>query len=191
MHVEIKNEDIVYSGFFKIKKIHIKHQRYDGGYNNIIREQIYGGDDAFILAYDSEIKKVLYVNQFRVGALKKETAWSTELIAGLIDEGENPIDAAIREGMEETGLYLKAEDLNLIFSGQPSIGGSTKMSYIYVIDCSLSNVDTSIIYGTDQDEDIKLSLKSFEDVKGRFINNSCDTIQEYCALSHLMIRGLI
>ena len=69
--------------------------------------------------------KVLLVRQYRY-AYGEEVL---EIPAGKLELGEDPMEAAMRELGEETGL--KAERLNLLFTLYPSPGYCNEKIYIY------------------------------------------------------------
>lgn len=84
---------------------------------------------ALILNYDET--KVLLVNQYRAGVHN----YIYEVPAGLIDEGEEPMEALIREVREETG-YVR-ENYDIIFDSKTgflvSPGYTTEKIYTYII----------------------------------------------------------
>ena len=69
--------------------------------------------------------KVILVRQYRY-AYREELL---EIPAGKLNRGEDPLDAAVREFEEETGL--KAEKMNLLFTLYPSPGYCDEKIYIY------------------------------------------------------------
>lgn len=73
-----------------------------------------------VLTYDPVHDRVLLVEQFRAGPLarQEENPWRLEPIAGLIDRGETPEEAGLREAHEEAGLTLSR--LELVARSYPS-----------------------------------------------------------------------
>jgi nudix-type nucleoside diphosphatase (YffH/AdpP family) len=63
---------------------------------------------ATVLVYDRDLGKLVLVRQFRVPvyAMGGRDGFLLEAAAGLIDEGESPEQAAIREAREETGYAI-------------------------------------------------------------------------------------
>lgn len=62
-------------------------------------------DAVAVLAYDSTRDLVVTIDQFRPGPFMAERRpYINEVIAGYIDEGETPNEAAVRELLEETNL---------------------------------------------------------------------------------------
>jgi len=91
--------------------------------NQSIREIIdhHGGS----AVYCEKDGKILLVRQFRYAY--KEEVW--EIPAGKINEGEAPMETALREIEEEGGV--KAEKLTLICEMYPSPGYTNEKVYIY------------------------------------------------------------
>lgn len=58
---------------------------------------------------------------------------------GLIDEGEQPIDAVSREIIEETGINVPASELTLVKTHHPRIG-STQRFYVANLDLSTPDI---------------------------------------------------
>lgn len=192
MNHTILEKGFVYSGFYKIELLKIEHDNFDKkSKTTCFRELMSGNDDVFLFLIDSIKKQGLYVHQFRVGAIENDSAWTTEVIAGLIDKGEKPIVSAIRECEEEASLIVNEDFIEHLLTAQPSIGGSLKKSHFFFADIDLSNVDCSKIQGHNTGEDIKLSLKSFDDISNRLDSGNVDTTQEFLILQALRIRGYI
>jgi 8-oxo-dGTP pyrophosphatase MutT (NUDIX family) len=74
-----------------------------------------------VLPYDPVGRRVLFIRQARAAfaGIKSEDGMTTECIAGLIDDGETPMQAAIRESWEEAGIRLSEEDVTLLNGGIP------------------------------------------------------------------------
>lgn len=62
-------------------------------------------------------------------------SWTYEFAAGIIDEGETPVEAAIREIKEETGFI--ADEIKELGIFYPSFGATDEMIYLFHAKCSL------------------------------------------------------
>lgn len=118
--------------FFKFRKFSLRHTRFDGQWSDVLHREVFQGvDAALVLPYDPRAELVLLVEQFRTGPFVRGDAnpWTLEPVAGIVDAGETPQEAARREAMEEAGL----PDLTLLpmFEFYPSPGGSTDHFYCY------------------------------------------------------------
>ncbi len=104
MRYVIENERPLHRGFFRLDALTIRHERFDGGEQTIERELLERGDAVAVLLFDPECDEVLLIEQFRVGpTARKDEPWLIEVVAGMIDEGETPREAAMRESIEEAG----------------------------------------------------------------------------------------
>ncbi|WP_224406841.1 NUDIX hydrolase [Afifella sp. IM 167] len=96
------------------------------------REIITHGDAASLLPYDPERRMALLVRQLRAPLLARSEGdgWVLEACAGIIDPGETPREAALREGEEELGVRLGgAEHLASVY---PAPGCLDELAHLYL-----------------------------------------------------------
>jgi len=104
MHYTLKSKRPLHRGFFKLDSYSIEHERFDGKYMNIEREHLERGNAVAVLLYDPACDEVLLIEQFRIGAaVRDDNPWLIEVVAGMIDNGEEAENAARREAVEEAG----------------------------------------------------------------------------------------
>ncbi len=119
--------------FFAMRSFTATHQRFDGtDSGELPREVFLGVDAALVLPYDPVTDRVLLVEQIRMGPLMlgEPNPWVLEPVAGIVDAGETPEEAAHREAVEEAGLTdLTLEKINDFY---PSPGASTDHFYCYL-----------------------------------------------------------
>ncbi|BFU59464.1 MULTISPECIES: ADP-ribose diphosphatase [Rodentibacter] len=158
--VEIINEEVVYDGFFTLKKIQFKHKLFAGGESGVVtRELLIKGAASAVIAYDPKEDTVVLVEQVRIGAAyypePNHSPWLLELIAGMVEKGERPEEVALRESKEEAGIIV--EHLTHCLSVWDSPGGVVERIHLFV-----GQVDSSTakgIHGLDcEDEDIKVHV---------------------------------
>jgi ADP-ribose pyrophosphatase len=106
--VEIIVEEIAYQGYFRIDRYQLRHCLFGGGMSPEIRREVFQrGHAVAAILYDPDCDSVVLIEQFRVGALAAGyRPWVTEIVAGIIDEGETPAEVARRETVEETGCAV-------------------------------------------------------------------------------------
>jgi len=123
-------------------------------------------DATIVLPYDPVRDRVLLVEQFRVGPLARgdATQWQLEPIAGHIDAGETPRDAALREAQEEAGLTL--HHLEKVAEVYATPGTSTEFYYIFLGLTDLPDDIIGIGGLTSEGEDIRSHLMAFDDLMG-------------------------
>lgn len=108
--VDIVRREKCYEGFYKLDRVHLRHELFAGGMSREINREVFVRHDAVcVLPYDPQRDEVVLIEQFRVGAMgKTDNPWLVELVAGLIDKDEQPEEVAHREAQEEAGLDIKA-----------------------------------------------------------------------------------
>ena len=161
---KIINKKNLHNGFFKLKELTIKYKKHNGSWSNPIKREIFGGAHvSTVLPYDSKNKKILLIKQFRPGVIKQGiNPIVTEIVAGIIDEGENPEEAAKRECEEETGC--KVNNLIKICSYFPAPGSSESFYHLFLGEVDSFN-GTRITGQDDENEDILVKSYTIDEVR--------------------------
>ena len=146
----------VYKGFFSVEEHDLSYQKFNNEQSNVVtRSTLVSSDAVIVLPYDPVNDRILLIEQFRTGPYVKgdENRWVLEPIAGLIDAGETPESAGIREAKEEAHLEIKK--LELVTRSYPSPGISTEFFHQYVGIVELPK-STDLIAGlSSENEDIR------------------------------------
>lgn len=152
-----------HAGFFAVNVHRLRHRRFDGSLSpELTREVFVVGDAVTVLPYDPWRDRVLLVEQFRMGPYGRgdPLPWQLEAIAGRIDPGETPEEAARREAMEEAGLELGR--LEKVAEYYPTPGAVAEYLYSYVALCDLPDGVAGIFGAAEEAEDIRGHLLSFD-----------------------------
>ena len=160
----------IHDGFFKMNEVTLKYKKYDGNWSNEIKRELFGGAQvSAVLPYDPINKKIVLIQQFRPGTISRDSNnYLDEIVAGIIDPGENPEETAIRECFEETGC--KAKNLKAIQGYFPAPGSSESFYHLFL--CEVVAPNKEIIKGLEnENEDILVKSYSFEEVKKKMENN--------------------
>ena len=129
-------------GFFRLSEQETRHRTFDGGDSGpLSREAFHGAEAALVLLFDPATDCVLLIEQMRTGPLVRgaPNPWMLEPVAGIVDAGESPQDAARRETWEEAGIA--GVDLVPMFAFYPSPGGSTEFFHCFAARADLSGHD--------------------------------------------------
>ncbi len=83
--VEVIGREIVYQGFFKMKKLQLRHRLFEGGWTpTITREVFVRGQAVAAVMYDPDNHLIGLIEQFRVGALSKFTLGEVTLADSVV-----------------------------------------------------------------------------------------------------------
>jgi len=190
---EILDTETGYDGFFELKRFHLRHSLYAGGWSKeLIRERVERKEASSVLLYDPELDQVVMIEQFRIGAMESgREAWLLETIGGLLEPGESPDEVAIRESMEEAGC--EAIELEPICEFYVSPGTATEKIHLFCARVDASNAGG--IHGIDEEgEDIRVEVLSSEEViaelyGGRVNSTSAIIAIQWLAMNKERIRG--
>lgn len=113
----------------------------------ISREIFERGHAACCLLYDPDLEKLVLIEQFRTGAYaalaspwfdEAETSpWLIEIVAGIIEQGEDPEAVIRREALEEAGCEIG--QIEPLFHYLVSPGGSSESMFVFVGRVDASN----------------------------------------------------
>jgi ADP-ribose pyrophosphatase len=158
--VEIIEKTVRYKGFFEIVRYRFRHRMFAGGWSGtIVREVFERGHAVAVLPYDPAADAVVLIEQFRIGALVAGFApWQTEIVAGIIEEGEAPEAVARREASEEAGALVGV--LLPICRYLVSPGGASESVTVFC-----GRVDSRKLGGIhglpEENEDIRVDVRPF------------------------------
>lgn len=136
--IELIADDTVYRGYLGVARYRLRHRLFDGGWSEIIqREVCLRGHAVGVLLYDPAADAVVLIEQFRAGAAASVgPAWLTEIVAGMIEEGEAPEDVARRESEEEAGCTPTALEFICDYFPSPGVLAETVTLYCGRVDCA-------------------------------------------------------
>ena len=162
-HTSSHKKRLVYKGFFSVEEHDLSYQKFNKEQSTVVtRSALVSSDAVIVLPYDPVNDRILLIEQFRTGPYVKgdENPWILEPIAGLIDSGESPENAGIREAQEEA--HLKIEKMELVARSYPSPGISTEFFHQYVGIVKLPK-STNLIAGlSSENEDIRSHIFEYE-----------------------------
>lgn len=159
-----ESQENLFGDFFRMAKLQVSHSTFQGSTAGPLRREVFvGSDAALVLPYDPTTDLVVMVEQFRMGPLLRgdKNPWVLEPIAGMIDAGETPEQAALRESEEEAGL--QGITLEKMFSYYPSTGNATDYFFCYLGLCDLPEPKTYTGGLATESEDLRLHVMPFDD----------------------------
>lgn len=174
--VEILKSTQPYTNYFAVREDDLRFPTFTGTQSEIVRRAAFmGGDAVTVLPYDPETDKIQLVRQFRYGAFVRSDPdpWTLEPIAGRIDAGEAPEDAARREAFEEAGLTVT--DLHRISAYYPSPAAYSEFLFSYVAIVDLSGMEGTVSGLDSEAEDILSHVIPFDDALSMIESGEIDT----------------
>ena len=135
----LENRDVKYHNFITVSECKIAYTHSDGDRREMERVIHDHGHAVAVLPVDRERRVALMVRQLRAGAVanNEPDPMLLEPAAGLIDEGETPQQAVLREAHEELGFNIK--DLMHVSTLYTSPGAVTEKVHTYLASYSLTD----------------------------------------------------
>lgn len=191
---DIVDQEIAYDGYFRIMRYHVRHSLFCGGTSDVvIRELFERGHSVGVLPYDPERDAVVLVEQFRIGALQSQGGpWLVEIIAGIIEPGEQAEQVACRESHEEAGCTL--QELLPICRYLASPGGASEQVALFCARVDAGGVEG--VHGKiEEGEDIRVHVVPFEQAMDMVTTGAIHAAMpiialQWLALNRERLRGL-
>jgi ADP-ribose pyrophosphatase len=153
--VDIERTRLILDDFFKVEEAYLSFEQFDGTMSPVVRRLSFErGDSVAALLHLAGRDSVVLVNQFKYPAYRHGRAWTTEVVAGMIDPGESPEQAARREILEETGY--RVDNLVHISTFFVSPGGSSERIVLYYAEIAGGSPDERGGGVADENEDIDI-----------------------------------
>lgn len=138
--IDIRSRELLGRGWGKLERFTFRHRRFDGAWSQVITRDLYTiAEVAMVLPYDAALDAVVIIEQFRAcGLYWSEATWLFEAIAGIVDEGETPVDVAKREAREEADCAVgEPVPIATVFS---SPGGYGERTHMFAAAADLSRI---------------------------------------------------
>lgn len=186
--VEVVARQDLYRGFFRAEAVQLRHRLFRTGEwsEPMRREILYRGEAVGVVLYDPKRDEVALVEQFRLGALNEpEGPWCLEVVAGMVEPGETPLDVAKRELIEEAGI--EQAELSYIGSYLATPGGSDEKLHLYCGLCDLTGVGG--VFGLPEEhEDIKVHVLAAGDAFAALYTSRCNNPAALIGLQWLQLN---
>lgn len=184
----VEKKDKAYQGFFQINQYQVKHRLYAGDWSSVIKRELFErGNAAAVLMYDTNRDEVVLIEQFRIGALDEDSPWLLEVVAGMVEEGEQAAEVVMREAQEEAGCELSKVTHITDYLSSPG-GTNEKISLYYA---EVDSGDCAGIHGLESEgEDIKVCVMPFDQVWQAVISGQINNAATIIALQWLKIQKL-
>lgn len=188
--VEIIQRDILADRKYRLELIKLNKTK-NGETETQEREVYFRPEGAAILLIDPDRKTVLLTRQFRlpVHLREKTNNLLLETCAGIIDEGELPEHAIVREVEEETGYRIS--EIRQVAEGFMTPASVTEYVYFFT---GIYSPEMKVSDGggkQDEGEDIELVEISGAEVKDLLLKGKIHDVKTILLLQHAVINNLI
>jgi nudix-type nucleoside diphosphatase (YffH/AdpP family) len=130
--VKIKSTETLSDNFFVLKLVKYEVENSDGTVEEVSREVYMSSNGAVALLYNLHKRTVVLIKQFRLPSYlnNNPTGILLEACAGIVEEGEDPGEAMMREIKEETGYEVKS--VKKVFEMYSTAGSVAEMLFFFV-----------------------------------------------------------
>lgn len=184
---EIIEKSICYDGFFRLERYRLRHELFGGGWGReIVRELLERGHAAAVLLFDPDLDSIVLIEQFRVGAMETRGGpWLLEVVAGIIEDDEEPDAVVRRETVEEAGCDIQELLPITVFSLSP--GGCSEEIHLYC-----GRVDARAAGGvhgvSEEGEDIRVRVVAVQEARNLLDTGTIRNATAIIALQWLMLH---
>jgi len=168
--VNIKEEKIVFDDFLQIKKGKLQFSLPDGEMSPELERLYLDRKDAVAaVVYLQDEDKYLFTRQFRYPTYEKGGGWMVEIVAGIVEDGEEAEDSMKREILEELGYQVS--DLIYLSTFFLSPGGTSERIHLYLCQCTSDQKVESGGGAEDENEGIEVMKYSRGEVAEKLTTN--------------------
>lgn len=160
--IHILQREICYQGFLQLEKLHFKHRLFSGAMSGVIKREVMRRKNAVaVLPWDPVRDEVVLIKQLRIAVLENgANPWQLEIIAGMIETGEQDEAVARREAEEEAGILLGNMHQALSYFSSPGALNERITLFIAEVDATKA---TGVHGLSAENEDILVQVLSRQD----------------------------
>jgi ADP-ribose pyrophosphatase len=187
LKIEVDQRETLFDSFLRVDRLKLRHSLFAGGWSELMtRELILRPRAVGVLLFDPVRQQVVLVRQIRVGMLDEgQNPWLLELVAGMVESGEEPIEVAARESLEEANT--KPQDLLQIceYYNSPGISNERITLFCGRVDATQAGG----IFGLDAEhEDIEVVVLSLADALAKVASGEINNAMSIIALQWLQLN---
>jgi ADP-ribose pyrophosphatase len=187
LKIEVDQRETLFDSFLRVDRLKLRHSLFAGGWSELMtRELILRPRAVGVLLFDPAQQQVVLVRQIRVGMLDEgQNPWLLELVAGMVESGEEPIEVAARESLEEANT--NPQDLLQIceYYNSPGISNERITLFCGRVDATQAGG----IFGLDAEhEDIEVVVLSLADALAKVASGEINNAMSIIALQWLQLN---
>ena len=187
LKIEVDHRETLFDSFLRVDRLKLRHSLFAGGWSELMtRELLLRPRAVGVLLFDPVRQQVVLVRQIRVGMLDEgQHPWLLELVAGMVESDEEPIEVAARESLEEANT--KPQDLLQIceYYNSPGISNERITLFCGRVDATQAGG----IFGLDAEhEDIEVVVLSLADALTKVASGEINNAMSIIALQWLHLN---
>lgn len=183
--VNILNKKVAFDDFYKIEEATFEFEKKNGEMTEPVTRLCFErGDSVAGIVFNTDTQKAILVRQFRYAAYAKGPGWVTEVVAGMLGEGEDAEEAMKREVLEEIGYEpTVVKTLNWFYV---SPGGSSERVFLYYIEVDESHKVHEGGGLAEESEYIEVLQYSINELKTQMDSNGIPDAKSIIACNYLL-----
>lgn len=190
-NVRITNEETLSNEDYALKRYTYEQQKQNGEWQGQDREVLRHGNAVTALLYNPQRRTIILTKQFRIASYVNGNAEGMllETPAGLLEEGEAPEAAMLREIKEETGYALPA--VKKVFEAYSSPGAFDELIYYFVAPYGPAQKVEKGGGLEEEGEDVKVIEVPFDEAIQKVRNGEIKDAKTILLLLHAQVTGLM
>ncbi|MDH5423738.1 MAG: NUDIX domain-containing protein [Gammaproteobacteria bacterium] len=187
MYWKVITKEILFKGFLSIESYALQHELYAGGMTAVLNRQLMErGHAVAVLLFDPLKDRLVLIEQFRIGAKADPNGpWLVELVAGMIEDGEQAEEVVSRECKEEAGVEVN--DVRELFTYYSSPGGCSEQITLYYAE--VDSTTAGGIHGlATEGEDIKVIVMDYQEAMAQLACGRINSATPILALQWLQLH---
>jgi len=192
--VDVNAPELLAQGFRPYERFRLALHHDDGATDRQVRDIVRGGQVVGVLGYDPARDQVVLIRQFRLSAhLLRDRGLMVEIVAGLVEPGEDPVAAAVRECVEETGVAPRAVLPMLSFAPTPGLTDEFAHIYLGLVDASALPDRAAALYEAERTEPfaVPVDVALAAIAAGRCVNGFLILALQWLALNRARLPQLV
>lgn len=185
--VIVESSKIVFDDFYKLEEATFQYELPDGKMTEPqTRLCFHRGDSVACAVWNTDTKQAIMVRQFRYPGYVHGDGWITEVVAGMLKQGHDPVDEMKREVMEEIGYEVAA--IEHITTCYASPGGSSERVFLYYVEVNDTGHKTDGGGLEEESENIEILHYSLDELKAALKHNDIKDAKSIIACNYLLAK---
>ena len=190
MKAEVININKLLGKPLEIDEVTYRYEQFSGGMSEAETDVVVNRRDAVAaVVYNTDTRQFIFANQFRYPVRGESTGWLTEIMAGVIDEGETPEQALAREMEEELGYIPEKAEKVVSFYTAP--GYSKEQVHLYYVEVSNASKKGDGGGLAEEQEDIQEITYTLEEIKAIIAAAGFNDAKTIIACYYLLNKSIV